>query len=234
MQSKHKGILLFTKIYKENDLFIKFLSDKDHLITGIVYGGLSKKKRNIYQIGNFLDLNIQQFNNRPTTITAEISDPYISNIINDRYKLNCLLSVTSLINLSIIEGQKVNNIFKISTEFLNFMFYNKKWFKEFCIYLFTLLKIIGYEIDFISSNQYKYFDLNDLEFKKNITSETLEFPFNAFKDSNLDLNLDESIKIFKIFETVYVKNHLNNFNLRLPNQYQLFKKLIIDRLKLNG
>ena len=45
MQSKHKGILLFAKIYKENDLFIKFLSDKDHLITGIVYGGLSKKKK---------------------------------------------------------------------------------------------------------------------------------------------------------------------------------------------
>ena len=44
MQSKHKGILLFTKIYKENDLFIKLLSDKDYLITGIVYGGLSKKK----------------------------------------------------------------------------------------------------------------------------------------------------------------------------------------------
>ena len=145
--------------------------------------------------------------------------------------MNCLLCVTSLINLSIIEGQKVNNIFKISS-FLNFMFYNKKWFKEFCIYLFTLLKIIGYEIDFISSNQNKYFDLKDMNLK-NITS-NLEFPFNAFKDSNLDLNLDEIIKIFKIFETVYVKNHLNNFNLRLPNHYQLFKKLIIDRLNLNG
>ena len=55
MQKKFKGILLFVKIYKDNDLFIKFLSNTDELITGIVYGGLSKKKRNIYQIGFFLN-----------------------------------------------------------------------------------------------------------------------------------------------------------------------------------
>ncbi len=44
MQNKYKGILLYVKSYKENDLFIKFLSNSDELISGIVYGGLSKKK----------------------------------------------------------------------------------------------------------------------------------------------------------------------------------------------
>ena len=45
MQKKFKGILIFVKIYKENDLYIKFLSDTDELVSGIVYGGLSKKKK---------------------------------------------------------------------------------------------------------------------------------------------------------------------------------------------
>ena len=44
MQKKFKGILIFAKIFKENDLYIKFLSNTDELISGIVYGGLSKKK----------------------------------------------------------------------------------------------------------------------------------------------------------------------------------------------
>ena len=47
MQKKIRGIILFIKVYKENDLLIKLLSDSDEIITGIVYGGLSKKKRNI-------------------------------------------------------------------------------------------------------------------------------------------------------------------------------------------
>ena len=45
MQQNYKGILLNIKVYKENDLIIRFLSDTDEIITGIVYGGLSKKKK---------------------------------------------------------------------------------------------------------------------------------------------------------------------------------------------
>ena len=53
MQKKYRGILLFKKIYKDNDLYVKFLSNTDEIISGIIYGGLSKKKRNIYQNGFF-------------------------------------------------------------------------------------------------------------------------------------------------------------------------------------
>ena len=45
MQKKFNGILLHTKVFKDNDLLIKFLSDTDQLISGIVYGGMSKKKK---------------------------------------------------------------------------------------------------------------------------------------------------------------------------------------------
>ena len=51
MQTKNFGILLYRKTIKENDLFVKILSKDDQIITGIVYGGNSSKKKNIYQIG---------------------------------------------------------------------------------------------------------------------------------------------------------------------------------------
>ena len=113
MQIKTYGILLFSKVIKENDLFIKVLSNEDKLLTGIVYGGNSSKKKNIYQIGYFLNLRIVKKNsNIPNSIDADISKPLIGSIIEDKYKLYCLLSVTSLINLSIVEGQNLNGIFK--------------------------------------------------------------------------------------------------------------------------
>ena len=169
--------------------------------------------------------------NRPSSINAELSKPFISNIINDKYKLNCLICVTSLVNLSIIEGQKIKNIFYIVENFLLKMFNNRKWFVDFCFFLFQLLKIIGYEIDFSQANKKKYFDLNILEFKNEITKTSIEFPYHLLDKNIVKIDNINVSNVFTIFETVYLRHHLSNFNLRLPNQYYLFKKLIIDKIK---
>lgn len=230
MQRKYKGILLFTKAYKENDLFIKFLSSSDEIISGIIYGGLSRKKRNIIQIGFNLLFDVSTKGNMPPSIKAELIEPYISVIINDKYKLNCLMSITSLINLSIIEGQKVKDIYKTSENFLKLMFYNKKWIKEYFIFLFKLLKIIGYEIDLYGNNNKKYFNLETLDFSNTYAQSSVEFPHHLLDNNLSKIDVYSVNQILKIFEFVFEKHHLSNFNLSLPNQYQLFKKLIINRI----
>ena len=230
MQRKYKGILLFTKAYKENDLFIKFLSSTDEIITGIIYGGLSRKKRNIIQIGFNLLFEVSSKSNMPPSINAELIEPYISMIINDKYKLNCLMSVTSLINLSIIEGQKVKDIYKTTENFLQIMFDNKKWIKDYFIFLFKLLKIIGYEIDLYGNNNKKYFNLETLDFSNTFAQSSIVFPHHLLDNNLSKIDVYSVNQIFKIFEFVFEKHHLSNFNLSLPNQYQLFKKLIINRI----
>ena len=45
MKNKIKGIIFFSKIVKDNDLYIKILSSNDEVISGIVYGGNSSKKK---------------------------------------------------------------------------------------------------------------------------------------------------------------------------------------------
>ena len=230
MQRKYKGILLFTKAYKENDLFIKFLSSTDEIITGIIYGGLSRKKRNIIQIGFNLLFEVSSKSNMPPSIKVELIEPYISVIINDKYKLNCLMSVTSLINLSIIEGQKVKDIYKTSANFLKIMFDNKKWIKEYFIFLFKLLKIIGYEIDLYGNNNKKYFNLETLDFSNTFAQSSILFPHHLLDNNLSKIDVYSVNQILKIFEFVFEKHHLSNFNLSLPNQYQLFKKLIINRI----
>ncbi len=231
MQKKYKGILLFSKVYKENDLFIKFLSTSDELISGIIYGGLSKKKRNIIQIGFNLLFDVTIKTNMPPSIKVELVEPYIAVIINDKYKLNCLMSVISLINLSIIEGQKVNNIYQISENFLKIMYESKKWLREYFVFLFNLLKIIGYEIDLYDKNNKKYFNLETLEFSQKYNPSLIEFPHHLLVYNNSKIDINSTNKIFEIFEFVFTRHHLSNFNLNLPNQYQLFKKLIINRIQ---
>ena len=231
MQKKYRGILLFSKVYKENDLFIKFLSSSDEIISGIIYGGLSKKKRNIVQVGFNLLFDVSLKANMPPSIKAELTEPYISLIINDKYKLNCLMSVTSLINLSIIEGQRVKDIYQTAQNFLKLMYVNKKWIKDYFIFLFELLKIIGYEIDLNGNNNKKYFNLDSLDFSNTYVQSSIEFPHHLLSNKISKIDAYAVNQIFKIFEFVFEKHHLSNFNLSLPNQYQLFKKLIIKRVK---
>ena len=229
MLKKYKGIIISTKIYKENDLLIKFLSNTDEIITGIVYGGLSKKKRSIYQIGFFLNFNIVLNTNRPPSINAELSEPFISLISDNKYKLNCLLSTISLINLSIIEGQKIKKIFKVSEDFLTIMINKKRWIIHYFLFLFNLLKIIGYEIDFNKQINNKYFDLETQEFTENKISKSVLFPYDLLKNNNYsNLHFNSINNIFIIFESIFINNHLSDINLQLPNQYLLFKKLILD------
>ena len=45
MIDKDEGIIVFSKKIKDNDLFIKVLSSKDKMISGMVYGGNSSKKK---------------------------------------------------------------------------------------------------------------------------------------------------------------------------------------------
>ena len=73
MQKKFNGILIHSKVFKDNDLLIKFLSDTDEVFSGIVYGGLSKNKKNIMQLGFFLNLDVTYIGNRPPSIKAELS-----------------------------------------------------------------------------------------------------------------------------------------------------------------
>ena len=44
MQSKYQGFIIYSKLIKDNDLFIKVLSSNDQVLSGLVYGGNSSKK----------------------------------------------------------------------------------------------------------------------------------------------------------------------------------------------
>ena len=231
MHKKFNGILLFKKTYKENDLFVKFLTDSDEIISGVVYGGLSRKKRNLYQVGYFLEVISFQTINKPASFKADLIEPYISTILNDKYKLNCLLSTISILGLSILEGQKIRDIYKTSYEFISVLINKKKWIIYYFHFLMNLLKIIGYQIDIDSISKFKFFDLNTLEFIEKNNNTSILFPFELLnKETISKSNFKETQNFFTIFETVYIKNHLSNLNLQLPNQYQLFKNLIIEYL----
>ena len=165
MTEKFKGLIFYSKNIKDNDLFIKILSSNDGIHLGIVYGGNSSKKKLVYQNGYFIDYIVTQKNkNSLPIITGETSHPLIGYIVNDKYKASALLSILSLINLSIVEGQNIAGIYKNVYELILNIINRDHWILYYCKWLFKLLQIIGYQIDYIKNYENKYFDIMNQKF----------------------------------------------------------------------
>ena len=119
MQSKSLGLILYTKPIKDNDLYVKVLSANDKILSGLVYGGNSSKKRLNYQSGYFIEFNlIQKNSNSVKSINGEIVSPYVGSIYNDKFRSFSLLAIISIINESIYEGVQINNLFKSVKELI--------------------------------------------------------------------------------------------------------------------
>ena len=230
IELKERGILLFSKLSSENNLYVKILTDKDEIISGLSFGGSSKKNKNIYQIGYFLNIIIKNKNkNFPNNISAELSKPYYHNIFNDKYKLHGLLAIVSLLNISIIEGQKVKGLFDSSEKVIEILLSDEKWIIDYFLYLLNLLKLIGYDIDFHKNSLNNYFNLETLQFEDYSTSRTIKFPHQLLNKEQR-INKQNANSFFKIFEIILQNHHLNNMNLNIPTNYLKFKKLILDFL----
>ena len=233
IEFKERGILLFSKISSENNLYLKILTQKDEIITGISFGGSTKKKKNIFQIGYFLNTVIKNKNkNFPNSISAELSKPFYHNIFNDKYKLHGLLALVSLLNISIIEGQKVSGLFNLSENIIEKLAYEKKWIINYFIFLLNLLKIIGYDIDYQQNTSKDYLNLDSLQFSNLSIAKSIKFPHLLLNNKN-DINLENANSFFKVFEIILQNHHLNNMNLNIPTNYFKFKKIILNFLIKN-
>ena len=231
MTDKLKGIIFYSKNIKDNDLFIKILSSNDEINQGMVYGGNSSKKKLIYQNGYFINYFIKKKNeNSPSAITAEISPPYLSKIIEDKYKLHALLSVLSLINISIVEGQIIKGFYNSVYRLIAFIINENRWIIFYCEWLFNLLQLIGYQIDYNKHTENNYYDTVNQNFLYEPNSNTIEFPHNLFNNSK-KLSYKNLSNVFTIFESIFTKNHLDNMNYRMPISYINFKKIVLITLQ---
>ena len=230
MKNKSKGIIFYTKKIKDNDLYIRVLSFDDKVYSGMVYGGNSTKKKLIYQTGYFLDYSITKTNeNSPPFFHGEISKPYIGSIFNDKYKLNALLSILSLVNLSIVEGQFIKFFYKDVESLIKKIIDQDHWIFFYCEWLFLLLKRIGYQIDYLNNSHKKYYDINMQEFSNTNNKNSIQFPHIFLV--NRVINFTNINSIFVVFESIFLKNHLDSNNYKMPINFINFKKIILLKLK---
>ncbi|WP_435163946.1 DNA repair protein RecO [Candidatus Pelagibacter bacterium nBUS_25] len=142
-----EGFLIGKNRYSENSLIAE-LYTKDHgKISGIIFGGTSKKIKNYLQIGNRLHVNYNsKSDNRIGYFKVEILNAYSPLYFDHKQKLSCITSATNLIKILTAESQANIQVYKI-IENLFFILKDKHWLKKYIFWELDLLKILGYDLE---------------------------------------------------------------------------------------
>ena len=106
------GYLISKNRYSENSIIAEIFTEKHGKVSGIIFGGTSKKIKNYLQIGNklYVEYNTKDIS-RIGYFKIEILQALTPLFFDNRKKLSCITSAMSLIKILTAESQSNNKIF---------------------------------------------------------------------------------------------------------------------------
>ena len=142
-----KGYLLSKNKYSENSIISEVFT-KDHgKVSGIIFGGTSKKIKNYLQIGNKIHVNFNSKNdNKLGYFKVEIQQALSPLYFDNQKKLSCITSAMNLIKILTAENQKNINIYELIKEF--YLLLDKdNWIKRYIFWELELFRVLGYDLE---------------------------------------------------------------------------------------
>ena len=180
------GFLLSKNKYNENSL-ISEIYTKDHgKISGIIFGGTSKKIKNYLQIGNKIYVNYNsKSDNSIGYFKVEIYQALSPIYFDNHQKLLCISSAMNLIKILTAESQKNEEIFKLMEAFYNLL-KTENWIQNYIFWELELFKILGFDLDFKSLVDKKIIS-NEITYVTKFNNEKKIIPnFLIHKSQNLE------------------------------------------------
>ncbi len=220
-----EGFLLSKFKYNENSIIADFYTKSNGKVSGIIFGGTSKKIKGYLQVGNFFHLNINSKNEtKASSIKVEIIKPYTPLFFNNQKKLHCIISAMTLIKHLTPENENNKNIFYLLENF--FLQLNKKdWLKSYIIWELTFLKYIGYDLNLKNIVQKEFVNNRTVYYVKSSTQKKIvpNFLVNQEVDT---VDLIDILKGITLVSNYMEKNIFLPNNMKIPNQRSEFINLL--------
>ena len=211
--------LLSKRKFPENANIINVFTKKKGRISGIVYGGSSRKIRNYLQISNTLFFFYNSKNeNKIGYFKTELIKPITPLYFNDRERTSALISVCSLLNLLLPEAQPNFKIYKLYEKLIETINL-ENWIILYILFEINLIKELGYD-----SNLSRYAesakDLNEL---KKISIDGYKYEVPIFLINQIIPDKLTNILIKK--SLIYTRNIFQN-KFFVPNNLKIPKSRI--------
>ena len=137
--------LLSKRKFRENANIINVFSQSKGKVSGVVYGGNSRKIRNYLQLSNKLFIVHNSKNeNKIGYFKTELVKPISPMYFNDKKRTSALTSLCSLLNVLLPEGQPNKIVYRSFEEFLSSINL-KNWIFLYIFFELNLIKDLGYD-----------------------------------------------------------------------------------------
>jgi len=145
MNWQDEGFLLSKNKFRENANIINVFTNKHGKVSGIVYGGNSRKIRNFLQISNkIFVLHTSKAENRIGYFKTELVEAISPKYFNNKRKTTSLLSLSSILNLLLPDSQPYKNLFNSVEMFLKELDQDN-WAVKYVYWELNLLKELGFD-----------------------------------------------------------------------------------------
>ena len=216
-----EGYLISKNRYSENSLIAEIYTKNRGKVSGIIFGGTSKKIKNYLQIGNKLHVNYNS--KRETRIgyfKIEILNAYSPLYFDHKQKLSCITSATNLVKILTADSQANIKVYQI-IENLFLILKDQDWLKKYIFWELDLLKLLGYDLE-----------LENLVEKDTVENKTIyyasssnekKFVPNFLIEKDLEVNdIKTLLNGLKLVGDYLDKTILKPNNLNYPNSRLLF------------
>ncbi len=137
--------LLSKRKFRENANIINVFSQTKGKVSGVVYGGNSRKIRNYLQISNKLFISHNSKNeNKLGYFKTELIKPIAPLYFNDKQKTSALISLCSILNILLPESQPNENIYNSFEKFIKSINL-ENWIILYVFFELNLIKDLGYD-----------------------------------------------------------------------------------------
>ena len=159
-----EGFLISKNKYNENSLIVEIFTKNYGKVSGIIFGGTSRKIKNYLQLGNQLYVNYSsKTENKIGNFKIEILKAYTPVFFDNYRKLLCIFSAFQLIKILTAESQKNLKIYSLIKNFYTFL-KKENWIKNYIFWELEFFKVIGYDLELknlvkkeLINNEVKYF-----------------------------------------------------------------------------
>ena len=172
MNWEDEGFLLSKIKFRENANIVNIFTSNRGKVSGVVYGGTSRKIRNFLQITNkIFVIHSSKSENRIGYFKAELVEAISPKYFNDKKKTTALLSLSSILNLLLPESQPYKNLY-ISLDELLKNFDKENWVNLYIDWELKLLKELGFDPfleQFVSEDEeilmYKTIEIDNINYQ---------------------------------------------------------------------
>ncbi len=207
--------------YSENSLIVEVFTKERGKISGIIFGGTSKKIKNYLQIGNKLHVNFNTKNdNRIGYFKVEIIKAYTPLYFDHKRKLSCIIAAINLIKILTAESQSNIKVYEL-IENLFLILNENDWLKKYIFWELELLKLLGYDLE-LENIVEKDIEENQTVYYVSTSNEKKYVP-NFLIDKNLEVN-DTKILLsgLKLVGDYLDKTILKPNNINYPSTREIF------------